>query len=863
MKIFLRRLFISIVAILLIFVVSALVILSFFEKSIGKKLIQSINENLKTEIQIKDFDLSMLRSFPYASVDLQDVCILDLNQDSLLSAAHLSFRFKLLSLFGTNIEINTVVAENGGLLIHYNPKGEANYDIFKTVETVDSVDRPFNISLKEARLKNVRLRYIHRINEHAADFQVKEAVFGGDFSSKEFSLASKARLYSQFVEFNRDRYLLGKPIEYDAKVKVNLQEGRYQLDKMVLNIASSEFDVDGSIEQGKDFTNFDLIARNEGGNLENLLQLLPPKYLAYLGDFKSKGALYFNALIDGRLDENQNPLIDIEFGLNDAQVNSPRMGMPLEKVTLKTHFNNGKARNNKSSYLDIEELSGYFGTHRLQTQLVAKDLRRNHLMLNFKVDGALPLQAIYGLFEFDKVKNGDGIIKINDLQLKGLFNDMISMNRIPNVDIVGDINFEAATIQIAQEKLRASSGQMTLDDNQLSVKSVRIDGAGSSLTLNGDFFNLVPVLFADSLNSKEAELEFVATLDAQSLDLDRLVGLTTANTSENLETAVIDSIHSVEVQKREKFTEFLSGVIKVDVDSFNYNKIEGTAFVGKIQFANNEMNVSGEADGMDGAFAIDGSMHFEDEPFLTAKIESKSVNLEKFFYQSNNFTQNFITNQHLRGNLDSRIAINAFWDNALRFQYDQLEVLGELTITDGEMLDFELFNNFSSYIHEESLKHVRFADLKNWFEIKRQKIYIPVMFVQTNATNLTLNGNFAFDQQFDFNIKVNAAQVLATKMKSHNRKLSFLPAKKKGWFNLYYKVHGKPDDMDYEMAKKEIKADFERSERRKSRIQRSLERTFGEVPLLQEPPAWLDDALYFSASEEELDLIFEQAVKEN
>ncbi|MCB0627368.1 MAG: hypothetical protein KDC43_26485, partial [Saprospiraceae bacterium] len=51
---------------------------------------------------------------------------------------------------------------------------------------------------------------------------------------------------------------------------------------------------------------------------------------------------------------------------------------------------------------------------------------------------------------------------------------------------------------------------------------------------------------------------------------------------------------------------------------------------------------------------------------------------------------------------------------------------------------------------------------------------------------------------------------------------------------------GNLDNYDYEMAKKEVKQDFRRSEYRRLEIKSALTQAFGQVELIQEPPEWAD-----------------------
>jgi hypothetical protein len=100
------------------------------------------------------------------------------------------------------------------------------------------------------------------------------------------------------------------------------------------------------------------------------------------------------------------------------------------------------------------------------------------------------------------------------------------------------------------------------------------------------------------------------------------------------------------------------------------------------------------------------------------------------------------------------------------------------------------------------------------------------MFVQSNALNLTLSGEHAFNNAIDYNIKVNAGQVLTNKLKRHNPRLAPKPARKKGFFNLYYAVKGTTDNPTYKTAKRQVKSDLESSEYQRAAIKQKLDQAF-------------------------------------
>jgi hypothetical protein len=243
---------------------------------------------------------------------------------------------------------------------------------------------------------------------------------------------------------------------------------------------------------------------------------------------------------------------------------------------------------------------------------------------------------------------------------------------------------------------------------------------------------------------------------------------------------------------------------------------------------------------MDGHFQIDGTYYAQREPYLEAKLSADAINIREFFEQGENFGQEVLRAENLSGATDARIFIQSYFDSLGNFQMDQLRVLAALGIHDGELRDFEMLEAFSTYVNSKDLRRIRFTDLQNFIAIENGRVYLPAMFIQSNALNLTVSGEHSFDQDIDYSIKVNAGQVVANRFKSYDPNLKPRPARRNGFFNLYYTITGNIDDYEVAAAKREVKDQFERSELRRRRIQAELEQLFGPIDLVQEPLEWRD-----------------------
>jgi len=802
-----------------------------FEDEIGEKLLKSLNSQIKSEITVGEFELSLFSGFPEASAELNDVLILDTWSGELLRAKKVAFRFRLLSLFSSTIDINSVLVRDGQLNIKVGKRGGNNYTIFKS--TGETNESEMAIDLKEAMLRQIDVYYLNDQLQQEFKTEVKSANFSGQFASDKFSLVSDASLFNQFAKIEKDKYFENKSIGYEGEILVDFAKGEYDIKQLNLTLGGQQFSADGFIQEFEDYTDLDILITSEENDINAVLQLLPEEYLAYVADFKSRGNFDFEATINGKYNQSRNPVIKLDISLKDGEISSSKLETDLEDVSFSAQYSNGKERNNASSSFVLKDFKGYFNRELVDMELDVRNF--DDMRVDFDFGGTVPLNAVYGLMGSPSITDGDGEVEIQDFKLKGRYKDMVTPSRIGKVQTSGTIAFDDAALTINDELLMIDRGVLQIKNNEVRVKQVKLESTDTEFTLDGSIQNLVPVLFSDSLNTKKAKLKFNLNLEAPEIDIDRLMRFTEIEIAESeVSEAEFDSLQVAKVEQREHIVSYLDGTFNATVGKFNYEKINGRSFKGKLIFKGDEVDLIGEAFAMEGSFEVDGRMYFNEEPHLKAKLICQEINVTDFLEQTDNLGQDVLTYENLSGSLNAKIAIDAFWNKEGEFLEDELYVIAALGLQEGTMKDFKMMDSFADYVNIRDLRNIRFSNMQNWIEIKKRRLNLPIMFLQNNALNLTLNGKYTFDHDFDFNVKVNAGQAMVKLFKKHDPSLKPLPAKKNGLFNLYYKIYGDFDKYKFKSAKQEIKKDFQRSEYKKRVLKEALIAEFGDIEVIYE-----------------------------
>lgn len=842
MKRFLKRFFLVLFIGIIVLLGLSFAVAAIFEKQIGERIVRALNQQLSTELTVESMDMTVLRTFPALSADLKNVQLQGTDDQVLLEAGTLSFRFGLLSILSRRYKVKSVKISDGALHISLDSKGQPNYLVYEadSADTTVAQENNTAVNLEQALLSNIEVLYTDLQTQQYLNLLVEEARFSGHFSSKQFDVESEARMLSRFYEVGGTRYLVGRSLGYDAIVQVDLVEGVYRLQEVRTNIGGNEFVVSGATEDWEGGLYYDLLVTNGQGNLEGVLQLLPENYSRSLGKFSSKGAFTFEATVKGPMGKGVQPEIRANLELKNGRLQHPNMPADFKDVSFTTSFTNGDKQSPATSEFRIDNFTG--NINRQLTEMTLSVTNLDDPQVNFMLDGALPIGAVYGLLDSPSITDGSGEVEIQKMRIRGRFQDMMSTSRIGRVEAAGRLEFDDAGLVMNGERMVFDRGVLDLKGNQLIVDNLKLTGADSDLQFSGTAFNVLPVLFADSVNTRQAFLEFQAKLDGEQVDIDKL--LTAFNLKVAQQDTVqadagrIDSLKTAAIQHQRRLATVLKGRFETNIESFRYQQIEGEHFSGQLDFSTNQIVIKGQTDIMQGTLQVDGRLYFFRDPSLEAKLTGEGIDIKALFEQTNNFGQEVLTAKNISGTMSTKTMIYSFWDQQGKFRDDRLRMLSAVAIKDGALTDFELMQQFSTFVDIKDLRNIQFTELDNYLEIANKQLYLPAMFIQSNAMNLTVSGEHDFDNNFDYNIQVNAGQVLANRFKAHDPSLRPVEAKQKGFFNLYYRVFGNVESYEFASAKRQVQNDFVRSQYRKREIERSLEQTFGPLNLISEPADW-------------------------
>jgi hypothetical protein len=194
---------------------------------------------------------------------------------------------------------------------------------------------------------------------------------------------------------------------------------------------------------------------------------------------------------------------------------------------------------------------------------------------------------------------------------------------------------------------------------------------------------------------------------------------------------------------------------------------------------------------------------------LSCDGKINKVNVNKLFYEFDNFGQNSMKDENLKGSITSDVQFAGVWSSNLKPNIPKMYASADIKIEDGELLNYAPMKGLSRFLKVSDLDDVKFATLHNHIEVKDRVVHIPAMEIKSSALNIIASGEHTFDNVIDYHIRLLLSQILsqkAKKAKKENEEFGVVEDDGLGRTNLYVNVTGTVDNPVYTYDAKGVKA---------------------------------------------------------
>ena len=753
-----------------------------YGEKIEQLMLKNIKEKLITEIEVKEIIFSVFENFPYASVKLTDVLIMEKEpniNDTVLYAQQAYLQFNIFNFFSENQHINKIVLVGSKLYIKYDLNGLANYKIFNPQE-----ENQKKVRIEQIYFKESSLSYSHLKKKVAIG--AKTGIVLVQFEQENLSnFLVKGDMFMQNLLIGNTDYIQKKNTKIDANFAIS--DSIFFIQNSNIFIEDVQFKLDGEIKGKR--VNLNISADNQ--RLKSVLMHMPEKFKSVCSSFLAAGDLSCNGLINGVISKTESPHFNMDFSITKGLFNLKENPFKLTAVSLSGNIDNGKSNNFESTIIKAEKCSAKTGNGTLAASFMVSNL--NNYYLSIDINSNLDLTEVNHQFNNSPFFNMKGTL-IAKTKYNGLlsFSEKMKDNFLSSIH-QSDLQLKDVEFQYKKFPLLFGIPIMScqIKDNKIIIENSEITISDSDIKFDGTIINFIPYLLA-------AVPKIVVEGNMQSVYVKFDELMTLKEMSEGKSTSTLPNW--IEVN------------LKTNIQQLSYQYFVAENIDAKIEYSNYTLKAKDvKMNTLNGE--ITGEVKFHERPYNYLKLFTSAhlekINIRNLFSAFQNFGQEFIQDKHIKGEGTADIQLQSSWNPGFEFDPNKLRLSSHLIINKGELVEFSPLLSLSSYVSVEELKNVKFSTLENNIRIEHNNINIPSMEIKSTALSVFISGTHSFDNEIDYQVRLLLSELISKKARSKNKNLdNELGVVKDDGFGrttLYLRMDGTVDNPNIYFDKIKIK----------------------------------------------------------
>jgi hypothetical protein len=473
-----------------------------FKSQLKDLLRKEINKNVNATVEFSDLNLSLLRSFPQATVVLKDLSVINkapFEGDTLAVSQELLLKMSVRELFkgsGEPKKIDEIRLNNAYVNIQVDSLGNASYDIAIQKDTPVEETEPesFQLALRHYEITNSRLRYAddsQNISLLLEDFNHSGT---GDFSLAQSELTTNTTSIISF-DYDGTNYLSQNKLALDAIIRMDLDEMKFTFleNEAILNQLPLTFD--GFFDINEDHNYIDLSFKTPTSDFKNFLAVIPETYSKNIENVQTTGDFTVNGKLEGRIDDTLIPKMDIHILSNNASFKYPDLPKSVRDINIDIKLLNTTGLM-EDTYLTFDDMRFRIDEDRFSTTGSLRNLTDN-MLVNMTLNGTINLANIEQAYPLELEQDLNGILTA-DLTTSFDMNS-IEKEQYQNIKSSGKAelkNFQYTSPEFPNP-IEISTASLNFREGEVRVPQLQMTTGVTDINASGTILNLMGFLFTD------------------------------------------------------------------------------------------------------------------------------------------------------------------------------------------------------------------------------------------------------------------------------------------------------------------------------------------------------------------------------
>lgn len=786
-------------AIWLVIVIAGLIFSRAMQDKIIDILSEQFSKHLTAEIHIRkgDIHFSVFKKFPHAAVELRNVCVkippsVNLNEstpikgDTLLFAKSLFLQLNLKSLLHKNYHLEKISLKEGCLQILSDNKGNSSVNVFREKEKSDSPG--FATRIEAFAVSNLTIHTSDQKNNSQSHLFVNQGNASGSFSKENFFVKLKAN--GRLIKYSAKDQQLEPNQPFRIDTDIEFFKGRYAINRGSFNFSNIPFTAIGSITAGEN-TLVDLVFSAKQVPIKQVNKTVLSGLIGETGFVPKGGLLDIQATFIGYTRYNL-PAIKASFIISKGKVFDQKRKLTYSNIYIVGNADNGKQHVPQSTTIRIDSFRFQTGESWQTGKLKIQNLIEPTLTASTR--GRINLSDMEGVINIPNIQLVEGTFT-NNVGVKGTINrDNNKLNKLlDDIQIRGNVSIQKLGLVFEKYKIPYTviSGDVSLrQDLSLRFDSLFAQSGHSDICINGKLSHVL---------RKSGIPGFTGNVYSDYFLADDFISPSNSETKVKKVLRFPDSL-------------FVNG--SVFIKDFKFGSFETQDVKGNIQYRNKNLALNPfYMNGFDGK--ADGIISLEQ--YSDGKIKMnvdgtlRSVNIRKLFEGCNDFSQSAISAKHIGGKLSGKVLFQSTWTNKLNFIPSSLSSISDITLIDGELIEYLPLMGLSRFFDINELNHIKFDRLKTVISIKDEQVYFDQTNISSSVISFDGSGVHGFDSEYEYRLQLGLSDVLwgkAKKKKKEVNEFGYVLDDGVGHTMLPIILYGKAAEYNVKWDKKKSKTTF-------------------------------------------------------
>jgi len=727
---------------------------------IGDIVKREANAMLAARLDFEKLDISLLRNFPNASLNLKGLTLVGTDRfegDTIVAARRITVVVNLMSLVGDEgFEVRKIILASPALHAHKLADGAVNWDVMKPSEQADttaaeeSAPSSFRLSVRDFRLTDAVIRY----EDDSTGMELRTAPLSlrlsGDMSAESTQL--DLDLLAGGVDFTQGGVPLLHDAELalDAEIDADLAEGRFTFSRNTLRLNAIEMRLDGWVQQVGDALAMDVSAGCSEVRFKDLLSLIPAFYKHEFRSLAASGELSMELWARGQMHGAQLPAFELKTEVHNGSFQYSSLPKAVTDINIAAKVSNAGGELDKTE-VEISEFGLKMAGNSLSATGYATNLMSDPTF-RATLSGRVDLGAIREVYPLEKGIDLAGRIAAS-MKLSGRMSDVES-GRYERISASGSLVVEQLGLHVQQlPEVFIRRAAATISPQAMTLGEFGVTVGGSDLSATGQLTGYLGYLMrgeqlagrlyvkSDLLDLNEIRAAVPADAEAESADAEKPA-----------EEAAAAPAQAIVVPKN------LNLSLNAELKKVLFEKMVITDIAGEMSVAGGTLSLDrlglqlfgGKASASGRYSTAADPAH----PTLSLAASIAKASFPRTFEEIEAVRQLAPIFEKASGDYSLSIDMRTTLDAAMSPDLMSLTAQGEISSENVSVEGVEVFDKLADLLKNDKLRRIEARDLKIRFSIKDGRVTTEPFDLKMGDVNVNMSGTTGLDRTIDYTAKV-------------------------------------------------------------------------------------------------------------